>query len=301
MRGERNSGTVYLHTLLTDNTCNGLRWDGSAAISGGKHGSYRPSECPQLRRGDELQAVIARNVFDWVVSMWRYPVHAGFHCELLTLNAFISTPWGPPPNGSRSWHAQTANATRCNGYALYPKRGGEHGLYPGTGGRGGYARSLLAHRAIHLRSWLEAKKCAPEKVLLARHEDLAAEGGRGFATVLRAAAVEGGPGRPGLKLSPCFPRAVERDTGRVKTNQSTPADDTLRWPTLAAFNAGRWPSFDPTSFRQLEKMVKKRPVVPTFDHEVLATILGGIDPEVEAAFGYNYSVAARMLARSQHS
>ena len=288
IHGERNSGTNYLEILCKQNTC-------SYCESSSKHSMsytfpFSPREKPWSKyrdpthdfRGDVvvrraaspprikyMDLVIVRNVIDWLVSMWRYPIHCGYHCDLGTFMEFISTTWGEPPNGRKSWNFTIQRKPRCGGTALY--------LKPPPGKN--QSRDILEHRTRWLMSFHDAAY-RDRAISFVRHEDLTDAQGLGFESLFRHLARDGF-----VLLRPGFPKAVNHNTGRSKfinaTSKTTSAYEML--------SAGTWPTFGNESFKLRGRMTDVLPLEPVLDQKVVDYIRSGVNASLEAELGYNYS------------
>ena len=269
LHGERNSGTNYFEKLCHANTC-------GACETGSKHSMAAPRS-HHFGGGSTLHVVITRNAVDWLLSMWRYPVHCGHHCDLPTFYAFISTEWGPPPDGSKSW-AGPGVTPGCAGFAHYKQTDGT------------YPRDLLEHRSRWVRSYRAAagaggRESAAGNWLWVRHEDLSADGGMGFAPIFQKLFDAGL-----LVPSARFPEAMHGTTSRSQVDAKAMASHSA----YVKLTAGIWPRFTEAQFEHRRGMIQKETferygLAPTFDQKVLAHIQTGVDAALEAELGYDYA------------
>lgn len=270
MHGERNSGTSYLAALCAENTCG--KCDDKSKHSMAKIKLERPMRHerfhPRDRSHNTLDVVLIRNAVDWLLSMWRYPIHCSYHCDLPTFYEFISTEWGKPPDGSKSW-AGLGKRPNCAGTAYY---------VPPPKGKGP-SKNILDHRTRWIQSFraLEQSRSDPSTVVFITHEKLKANGGLGFSSMFQDLADKGL-----LVLRPSFPNPILKKTGRsnyVKSGMHSAYDQ---------LGAGTWPTFTPQQFQRRGTMTKARPLNPTIDVLVLRHIRDNVNASIEGLLGYDY-------------
>ena len=189
----------------------------------------------------------------------------------------ISTEWGPPPDGSKSW-AGPGIKPSCAGFAHYKQTDGT------------YPRDLLEHRSRWVRSYRAAagargRELAASNWLWVRHEDLSADGGMGFAPIFQKLFDAGL-----LVPSARFPEGMRGTTSRSQVDAKAMASHSA----YVKLTAGIWPRFTEAQFEHRRGMIQKETferygLAPTFDEKVLAHIQTAVDAALEAELGYDYA------------